>query len=208
MGGVAPLVAVLGLGSARAQEQAAGALAALALDNPTNEKSIATMLVSLLGSSDRRASAKAARAISHLARANAANQVAISAAGGVKLLVSLLDDSSAEQSRTASREEEGVAGSPATTAPAPAAGAGGGGGSGTPLSTGGGGKAAAPKPKSEPKTPKPDEKAKRRKKIKPAQEAELRQAFEMADADGGGTIDREELREVRGRGRRQGTAIP
>ena len=36
MSGIAPLVAVLGLGSVRAQEQAAGALASLALDNAKN----------------------------------------------------------------------------------------------------------------------------------------------------------------------------
>ena len=89
--GIAPLVAVLGLGSARAQEQAAGALAALALDNSQNEVTTATLIVSLLGSNDKGASAKAARAISRLARAHASNQTAIAVAGGVKLLVNLLD---------------------------------------------------------------------------------------------------------------------
>ena len=40
--------AVLGLGSVRAQEQAAGALASLALDNAKNELSIAKLIVSFL----------------------------------------------------------------------------------------------------------------------------------------------------------------
>ena len=90
-GGIPPLVAVLGLGSVQAQEQAAGALAALALNNPANESSIATMIVSLLGSNDKSASAKAARAISSFARANASNQRSIAKAGGITLLVNLLD---------------------------------------------------------------------------------------------------------------------
>ena len=90
-GGIAPLVAVLGLDSVKAQEQAAGALAALALDNATNEASIAGLVVSLLGTDDKQASAKAARAISRLARAHASNQRSIANAGGVKLLVDLLD---------------------------------------------------------------------------------------------------------------------
>ena len=90
-GGIAPLVAVLGLTSVRAQEQAAGALASLALDNTANEGSIAQLIVSLLGSDDKQASAKAALAVSRLARANASNQRSIANAGGVSLLVNLLD---------------------------------------------------------------------------------------------------------------------
>ena len=66
-GGIAALVHVLGLGTAtgfvsdRTYEQAAGALAALALDNPSNEQSIAQQLVALLGSTDLQAAARAAR---------------------------------------------------------------------------------------------------------------------------------------------------
>lgn len=90
-GGIAPLVAVIGLDSERAQEQAAGALAALALDNMANRSSIAELIVALLGSQDKHASAKAARAISTLAKANPANQVAVADAGGLLILVSLLD---------------------------------------------------------------------------------------------------------------------
>ena len=88
--GIARLVAVLGVGSDRAQDQAAGALAALALGNSSNEECIARLLVELLGSSNREATAKAARAISKLARADASNKRSIAVAGGVELLVSLL----------------------------------------------------------------------------------------------------------------------
>lgn len=87
--GIAPLLTVLGLGS-RGQEIAGGALAALALDNSSNQSAIAKLIVSLLGSEDQGASAKAARAIARLARETAANQVAIATAGGVGLLVKLL----------------------------------------------------------------------------------------------------------------------
>jgi hypothetical protein len=80
-------VAALGLNSVRAQEQAAGALAALALKNAQNESSIAELIVSLLGSTDKQASAKAARAISRLARAHSSNQSSLARAGGVELLV-------------------------------------------------------------------------------------------------------------------------
>ena len=44
-GGIAPLVAALGLDSVKAQENAAGALASLALDNTKNEQSIAKLIV-------------------------------------------------------------------------------------------------------------------------------------------------------------------
>lgn len=90
-GGIAPLVAVLGVGSVRAQEQGAGALAALGLQNTENESSIAKLIVSLLGSDEKKQSAKAARAISRLASAHPSNQASIACAGGVTLLVSLLD---------------------------------------------------------------------------------------------------------------------
>ena len=67
-------------------------LAALALGNSENEASIATLVVALLGSKDnKQASAKAARAISRLARSHPSNQSAISQAGGIELLVGLLD---------------------------------------------------------------------------------------------------------------------
>ena len=46
-GGIARLVEVLGHGSTEAQDQAAGALAALALENTKNELSIADLIVSL-----------------------------------------------------------------------------------------------------------------------------------------------------------------
>ena len=96
-GGIAPLVAVLGLGSS-AQELAGGALAALALDNPDNQASIATLIVSSLGSSDdRQTSAKATRAISRMARETFSNQAAIAEAGGTSVLVRLLLEETADQ---------------------------------------------------------------------------------------------------------------
>ena len=95
-GGIEKLVAVLGLGSVRAQDQAAGALAALALENTKNELSIAELIVSLLGSDDRQACEKAARAISRLARAHPSNQRSLANAGGVALLVRLLDQNARE----------------------------------------------------------------------------------------------------------------
>ena len=90
-GGISALVIVLGVGSRRAQEQAANALAALALDNTSNEQSIAQLIVGLLRSDDKKASAKAARAISSLARSHPSNQSSIAKAGGIKLLVRLLN---------------------------------------------------------------------------------------------------------------------
>ena len=89
--GIASLVRLLGSGSVRAQEYAAEALASLALDNVKNEVVIAELVVDLLGSKDKQPSAKAARAISRLARSHYANQASIANAGGVALLVSLLD---------------------------------------------------------------------------------------------------------------------
>jgi len=100
-GGIAPLVAVLGLTSEKAREQAAGALAALALNNTENEEAIAQLIVSLLGSEDKQASAKAALAVSRFARANASNQRSIAKAGGIELLVSLLN---VEDARAAPKE--------------------------------------------------------------------------------------------------------
>ena len=97
-GGISKLVVVLGQGSLRAQDQAAGALAALALDNMKNEFSIAEMMVALLGSEDPKACAKAARAISRLARTHVSNQRAIANAGGIALLVRLLEANSKDKS--------------------------------------------------------------------------------------------------------------
>ena len=90
-GGIDALVIVLGVGTARAQENAASALSALALDNSQNELVIAKLIVELLGSADKKASAKAARAISSLARSNPSNQKSIAMAGGIELLVKLLN---------------------------------------------------------------------------------------------------------------------
>ena len=89
--GIAPLVALLGRSGPRVQGMAVGALAALALNNEKNKVAIAVLLVGLLSPHDKEASSKAARAISRLARAHPTNQEAISSAGGIPALVSLLD---------------------------------------------------------------------------------------------------------------------
>ena len=95
--GIPPLVAVLGL-LGKAQENAGGALAALALGNADNQKSVAKLIVSLLGSDNRQASFKASFAIQYLANEDKAgssfneNQDAIAEAGGVSLLVKLLSE--------------------------------------------------------------------------------------------------------------------
>ena len=52
-GGIAPLVRLIGVGSGRAQEEAAGALAAIALNHTSNRESIATKIVGLLGGESR-----------------------------------------------------------------------------------------------------------------------------------------------------------
>ena len=91
-GGVERLVTMLAGGSGRAQRQATGALVALALDNGDNEASIAKLLVSLLGHEDKQSSAKAAaRAVSSLARASGPMQQVLAKAGGINLLVELVD---------------------------------------------------------------------------------------------------------------------
>ena len=75
-GGIAPLVATLGQESIRAQEQAAGALASLALDNTKNELSIATMMVTLLASDECASSRAKASSRSRLVAACALSSAA------------------------------------------------------------------------------------------------------------------------------------
>ena len=87
-GGLSPLIALLGSGSAKAERNAAGALGALSRENVENEEEIARMLVELLAGSG--APEKAARAISRLASQSVDSQNAIAAAGGIPLLVDLL----------------------------------------------------------------------------------------------------------------------
>ena len=94
-GGIEPLVELLESSSLRAQEKAAGALSAIALDNVENKSFIATMLVKLLTPDDKTAyamMAKAARAVSRLARAHPANQEVLATAGAIGILVGLLGD--------------------------------------------------------------------------------------------------------------------
>ena len=95
-GGLAPLVALLGMGKPETQTKAAGALAAIALDNPKNQDTIATMLVQLLSSTDVPTRTKAARAISNLARSHTSNQVAIAGCGGIEPLVTMLSSDQKE----------------------------------------------------------------------------------------------------------------
>ena len=85
-------MALLGVGNDKTQLQAAGALAAIALDNPSNENSVATMLVNLLKSEVIETRTKAARAISRLARSHPSNQQAIAKVGGITPLVAMLAD--------------------------------------------------------------------------------------------------------------------
>ena len=89
-GGLAPLVALLGMGNTETQHEAAGALAAIGLDNPSNQNEISTMLVGLLSSEVMQTCTKAARAISRLARAHRSNQTAIADVGGIKPLVEMV----------------------------------------------------------------------------------------------------------------------
>ena len=110
--GIPPLVAAIGLRSERAQEQAAGALASLALDNVKNEQSIASLVVGFLASEDKAAAAKAARAISRLASANPSNQRSLATAGGIKLLVKKLDVADGGVGRAKSPETGSRAQSP------------------------------------------------------------------------------------------------
>ena len=103
-GGIAPLVALLGSDSVESQKQAAGALVAISADNHENEEAIALMLVDLL--SGVGAPEKAARAISRLARANISNQNAVARAGGIPLLVKLLEEAGQATLRLAAEAPE------------------------------------------------------------------------------------------------------
>jgi hypothetical protein len=75
-GGLAPLVVSLGVGGAETELQAARALTAIALDNPQNQSTIATMLVRLLTAPDTPRRTSAYRMISNLAQAHTSNQEA------------------------------------------------------------------------------------------------------------------------------------
>ena len=71
-GGIAPLVALVGAGGVRAQREAAGALAAIALEHPSNRDEIATQIVGLLGQREpRETGAAAARKVSFASAAAA-----------------------------------------------------------------------------------------------------------------------------------------
>lgn len=112
--GISELVAMVGSTSDRGQLMAAEALASLALDNVENKGKIAALLTKLLeasgGEGDERE--KAARAISRFAHAHFSNQDAIATAGGLKLIVALLDPQHweppkpGEKSKKGAKEEE------------------------------------------------------------------------------------------------------
>ena len=120
-GGLAPLVALLGIGNTETQHFAAGALASIALDNPSNETAIATMMTELVSSNDMETCTKAARAISRLARSHPSNQVAIAQSGGLKRLVAMLSEQEKAFVPEDGNGEEGIGGSPAKEKPSKAA---------------------------------------------------------------------------------------
>ena len=90
LGAIPPLVSLLGAPSVIAQQNAAGALAAIAKDNAANEQAIARQLVELLSDHHQQGLARAAFAIARLARSSSSSQDAIAKEGGVARLVSLL----------------------------------------------------------------------------------------------------------------------
>ena len=92
-GGIAALVDMVGQTTEKGQEMAASALAGLALDHEDNQTYIAALLNELLESSRATDSTreKAARALARFAAADSHNQDALAEAGGVELIVSLME---------------------------------------------------------------------------------------------------------------------
>ena len=76
--------------------EAAEALASLASDSAPNQTEIARLLVQLIRGANGRAREKAARAISRFSRAHTSNQDAIATAGGIELVVSLIEPRKAQ----------------------------------------------------------------------------------------------------------------
>ena len=109
--GLTTLVNLVGSTTEKGQRMAADALASLAFDSVINQSKIAELLVGLLRASDSKGHEKAARAISRFAHAHMSNQNAIAAAGGINLVVSLLEPRKAKAreragfGRTATAEE-------------------------------------------------------------------------------------------------------
>jgi len=91
--GISALVGFVGTTAEKGQLMAAEALASLALDNQENQASISGLLIKLLADSspDGTDREKGARAISRFADAGTTNQDALALAGGVELIVSLLE---------------------------------------------------------------------------------------------------------------------
>lgn len=103
--GLSPLCSLIGMGDSSTQYEAAGALAAIALENAANQHKIATMLSDLLQSEDLQICTKASLAVSRLARSHPSNQVAIAKVGGIKPLVGMVSiDASPAASAAASKQ--------------------------------------------------------------------------------------------------------
>lgn len=98
-GGISALVHMVGKTTGKGQLMAAEALASLALDNSKEQVNISDLLIQLLkgASNDGRKREKAVRAISRFSSAHRSNQDTIAAAGGVELIVSLLEPKKFEQ---------------------------------------------------------------------------------------------------------------
>jgi hypothetical protein len=93
----APLVTLLGMGSVRAREHAAGALASLGLDNKANQVVLTQLLVELLINGNREAQERAVKALNALVKENTSAHEVIAQAGNPK------DSTYSSQHRTASR---------------------------------------------------------------------------------------------------------
>ena len=92
-GGLEELVMLVGRTTQEGQRMAAEALASLSLNNTSNQAAVARLLTQLLQGSapTSKVREQAARAISRFGRAHSSNQDALAEAGGVELLVSLLE---------------------------------------------------------------------------------------------------------------------
>ena len=92
-GGIASLVALAGSVQGEGELESANALSTLAVNQPENQRLISELLVKQLREAavEDGSMARAARAISPFVKAAATNQDAVATAGGVELLVSLLD---------------------------------------------------------------------------------------------------------------------
>jgi hypothetical protein len=92
-GGVGPLVELLIRGEEGARSQAAGALKAMTLTRPTNQKMVAEMVAGLLKCAKETSErARAASAMASLARDQLFNRVSLAAAGAIPQLIRILSE--------------------------------------------------------------------------------------------------------------------